>query len=399
MSEKRTRWLGMAAGGAVFVGAAAVGGLLWQGSVFDDQFEDVARKLSDDGVKVGLSISVEETNRHLMGRDLSVTVKDEHFAFRWTGQATFGFGTTATLALDREYGSAPQLPELGLDGFEDQIKVKADLSGDLSYEWTVKPFRIKDDPVLCSVAGFTLTADKDLKHTDMLWHGMTCQANDERLVTGPVVMTASEDATQGRIEVEVKGGELTSQGVGGLVTMEGYTLHSLQTRQKVDEQKGETAKATTPQAPEYEQQWTWTVSKLKLDGQTAFDSWKGKLRLMNLPESFVTQMAEGAMVDVQSLLPLLLATDMKAKLEECTFERQQKQASVTGQLGREPTQWGSFTVKIDREFASDEPVWMDSVKELVADGALRASEGDDQGPWVSQIDITDEGILVNGRVY
>lgn len=42
---------------------------------------------------------------------------------------------------------------------------------------------------------------------------------------------------------------------------------------------------------------------------------------------------------------------------------------------------------------------MDSVKELVADGALRASEGDDQGPWVSQIDITDEGILVNGRVY
>lgn len=105
------------------------------------------------------------------------------------------------------------------------------------------------------------------------------------------------------------------------------------------------------------------------------------------------------MVDVQSLLPLLLATDMKAKLEECTFERQQKQASVTGQLGREPTQWGSFTVKIDREFASDEPVWMDSVKELVADGALRASEGDDQGPWVSQIDITDEGILVNGRVY
>lgn len=334
-----------------------------------------------------------------MGRDLSVTVKDEHFAFRWTGQATFGFGTTATLALDREYGSAPQLPELGLDGFEDQIKVKAGLSGDLSYEWTVKPFRIKDDPVLCSVAGFTLTADKDLKHTDMLWHGMTCQANDERLVTGPVVMTASEDATQGRIEVEVKGGELTSQGVGGLVTMEGYTLHSLQTRQKVDEQKGETAKATTPQAPEYEQQWTWTVSKLKLDGQTAFDSWKGKLRLMNLPESFVTQMAEGAMVDVQSLLPLLLATDMKAKLEECTFERQQKQASVTGQLGREPTQWGSFTVKIDREFASDEPVWMDSVKELVADGALRASEGDDQGPWVSQIDITDEGILVNGRVY
>ncbi len=209
---------------------------------------------------------------------------------------------------------------------------------------------------------------------------MTCQANDERLVTVPVVMTASEDATQGRIEVEVKGGELTSQGVGGLVTMEGYTLHSLQTRQKVDEQKGETTKATTPQAPEYEQQWTWTVSKLKLDDQTAFDSWKGKLRLMNLPESFVTQMAEGAMVDVQSLLPLLLATDMKAKLEECTFERQQKQASVTGQLGREPTQWGSFTVKIDREFASDEPVWMDSVKELVADGALRASEGDDQGP-------------------
>ena len=63
MSEKRTRWLGMAAGGAVFVGAAAVGGLLWQGSVFDDQFEDVARKLSDDGVKVGLSISVEETRR------------------------------------------------------------------------------------------------------------------------------------------------------------------------------------------------------------------------------------------------------------------------------------------------------------------------------------------------
>ena len=94
-------------------------------------------------------------------------------------------------------------------------------------------------------------------------------------------------------------------------------------------------------------------------------------------------------------MPLILSNDLKAKLEECVFERQQKQVSITGQLARESNQLGSFTVNIDREFAQDEPVWTDSVKELVSEGALRESEG----AWVSQIDITEEGILVNGRVY
>ena len=390
MSEKRAQWFGVAAGGAVLLGAVAAGGILWQGTVFDQQFEEIARKLSDDGVKVGLSISAEEIARSFTGREVAITVKDGQLAFRWTGRATFGFGTKAKLTLDREFGSAPELPNFGLDGYEDQIKVNVGLTGDATYEWTVKPFRVKDDPVLCSVAGFTLTADKHLKKTDLLWHGMTCQADEERLVTGPVSIKAHEDGAEGRIEVQVKGGELTSQGVGGLVTVEGYTLHSLQTRQKVNESQTET---TTP--PLYEQQWTWTLSQLKLDGQTALDGWKGKVRLENVPESFIAQMATGALVDVEMLMPLILSNDLKAKLEECVFERQQKQVSITGQLARESNQLGSFTVNIDREFAQDEPVWTDSVKELVSEGALRESEG----AWVSQIDITEEGILVNGRVY
>lgn len=112
------------------VGCAALAAALGLGAglihMEKSAFSDALRSLADAAPE-GVSIDADITASDFFSTDFSVRIgeaQENGFAARWNGRATFGLGTVVRATLDDRRDLGRLLPDLGIAGFRDELRIE-----------------------------------------------------------------------------------------------------------------------------------------------------------------------------------------------------------------------------------------------------------------------------------
>ncbi len=112
------------------VGCAALAAALGLGAglihMEKSAFSDALRSLADAAPE-GVSIDADITASDFFSTDFSVRIgeaQENGFAARWNGRATFGLGTVVRATLDDRRDLGRLLPDLGIAGFRDKLRIE-----------------------------------------------------------------------------------------------------------------------------------------------------------------------------------------------------------------------------------------------------------------------------------
>ncbi len=404
MSEGKNfgRTLGIGAGVLVIAAAAGAGLVWWQGSIFDAQFDDFAKRLSDEGAKAGLNVSAEITERNFAGRGLMLLVSTGGVEFRWLGNASFGFGTTARLALDPLYGTAVDFPKLGLKGLQDELLVKSSFTGkDVHYSWRVKPFSFTDSGsgwVNCEVGAQTLTGSGHLDKARYDWEGLTCRAEGETLKLGKTALDYRNLAPE-YLDADT---HFTTEGLD--FSGPDLKLGLQKTRISVSTRKeAQTASAAGEPSESASSKLSIAYDVgfdgLKADGRQLFDSWQTKVRFLHVPEMLAAQLAvssaAGNPFATLSLLEAAFRDDgLTMELDESRLLRGKGEAVLSGRVAQDGERFGAFSFTMDPAVAADVPEVLVELEVLKNSGFLQSVDG----RLTSHIEIQSDGtVLANGK--
>ncbi len=373
------RW-GAIAGCLVLAGAGSAGAILWQASTFDANFADIQKKLTDEGARQGFIVVVEETGRDWRSRDLSVRFGGPGVDMRWTGKATFGFGTSAMLTLDTAYGTAAQFEELGIVGYSDKITLESALaSADLKWSWETVPFKIMEDKViLADVGAMSLTGTGDMTAANFKLDGLMVGDKAEKLVVNTLTADFKADVEDMRnSSVSWKIASFNYEGGEEKVALGESTLTMgirVTGEQKQTDQDGRKVPSAI-----FSLDYGMKLGAMDEAGVRLWDEWEARAEVNEIPEKLLTSLAFHQPEDRFGVLAYLQYAfhrqGLNINLPVNVWRLQGAEASVTGKLVDTDTGLGFFEVKIDSAFADNVPELKQETDIWVKEGLLREEEG------------------------
>ena len=373
------RW-GAIAGCLVLAGAGSAGAVLWQASTFDALFADIQKKLTDEGARQGLIVVAEETGRDWRSRDLSVRFGGPGVDLRWTGKATFGFGTAAELTLDTAYGTAAQFEELGIAGYSDKITIESSLtSTDLKWGWEALPFKIMEEKtVLAQVGAMSLTGTGDMTSATFKLDGLTAGDQTEKLVLKRLTADFKADAEDMRnSSVAWKLESFNYDGGEEKVALGESTL-TMGIRVTGEEKQKDKEGRKVPSAI-FSLDYGMKLGAMDEAGERLWDEWEARAEVNEIPEKLLTSLAFHTPEERFGVLAYLQYAfhrqGLNINVPVNVWRLKGAEASVTGKLVDTDAGLGSFDVKIDSTFTDHVPELKQETDAWVKEGLLREEEG------------------------
>ena len=373
------RW-GALAGCLVLAGAGSAGAILWQASTFDAVFADIQKKLTDEGARQGLIVVAEETGRDWRSRDLSVRFGGPGVDLRWTGTATFGFGTTARLTLDSAYGTAAQFEALGISGYSDKITIESSMTGaDLTWGWEAMPFKILEEKaVLADIGAMSLTGSGDLTAATFTLDGLTAGDATEKLTVNKLTADFKADKKDMRNSSVVwKLGAFSYEGGEEKVALGESTL-TVGIRVTGEEEKKDKEGHPIPSAF-FSLDYDMKLGAMDEAGERLWDEWQARAEVNRIPEKLLTSLAFHTPEERFGVLAYLQYAfhrqGLNINVPLNAWRLKGAEASVTGRLADTDVGLGTFEVAIDSAFTEAVPELKQETDAWVQEGLLVNEEG------------------------
>ena len=164
--------------GVVVIAALGLGAGLIQ--MEKRAFDDALRSLAEEAPE-GISIDTDVTASNFFSTEFSVRIAEtsgawgvKELAARWSGRATFGFGTVVRASLDDRRDLGRLLAEYGVAGFRDELLIKwAPWKSTLPVSWRTAGFDfLPDSSLACTVEPLRFEGElKDGRFVRFDWTG------------------------------------------------------------------------------------------------------------------------------------------------------------------------------------------------------------------------------------
>lgn len=366
--------LGTVLGCVVLVGTGSIGAVIWQGNTFDAVFDDLSVRLANEAQREGFTLVAEESGRTWHSRDISLRFSAPGIDLQWKGTADFGWGTTATLLLDTDYGTAADFEKLGIVGYEDSIVLESGLKGlvdgNFDWRWSAKPFTFNENGVpLCEVGGMSLNGGGDLTSARFVLDGI-------RAGEGAIKISS------GRITGDFKADSQESRNSSVLWKMMSFNYEDNYQKVAIGESSvSVSAKVTSAKGEPvvYQLDYGMDIGSTDDDGHRLWDLWKVRAEVHKVPEKLITSMAFHSPDQAFGVFAYMQYAfhrqGLTIHLPVNEWHLGDSQASFTGTLADTQEGLGSFDVVIDRAFAEKVPELKSETKAWLEEGLLREEEG------------------------
>lgn len=378
-------------GSAVLLCGAALGGLYWQGNLFDKQFSEASAQAAQSLKGSGFGIRGEELARGLRYRDIAIYVKTDGNEYRWTGRVDFGLHPTATLSLDKKWGAARALAGR-VTGFSDRLTLTTDYAGrNAHFRWRVSPFIAKTaDGYECSVGESTLEGPiASAANLSLTTGALRCKAGKNwfRIGTGHTGIKFDRKAQSADISTSVDGMLVKDNGTSVDIRRIFFSSAGQPSEKNSDPKKIRFVDAS----------WALSLEDIQ-SGANHTDRFAFGMRFTNLSEKFALKLAAfSVFADSDTVLDLLVDSIKKdgliVEVPELSVTRNGGTASFSGKLGIEKNDFGRFSVNVNPVTFSDISELRDAVAVVTGLGHLTSQDG------VLRADIVlkENGLFVNGK--
>lgn len=380
------------AGSAVLLCGAALGGLYWQGSLFDKQFSEASAQAAQSLKGSGFEIRGEELARGLRYRDIAIYFKGNGDEYRWTGRVDFGMQPTAVLSLDKKWGAAPAFAGR-VKGFSDRLIVSTDYAGrNAHFRWRVSPFIAQTaDGYECNMGESILEGPAaSAANLSLTTGALRCKAGKNwfRLGTGHAGIRFDRNAQSADINASVDG--LLLKDDGSSVDIRKIAVSSVA---KPSQKNSDPAQSRFVDAS-----WSFSFDDIQIDAIHT-DRFAFGMSFTNLSEMLALQLAAlGDKPDSDKVLELFVDSVKKdgliAEVSEFALSRNGGTTSFDGRIGIENDELGRFSVKIDPATFKDISDMREAVALVTGLGQLQSEDG----ILKANVVLKENGIYLNGKL-
>lgn len=387
---------GIAAGAAVLAAACAAGFLYWEGTVFDAKFDDFAKQLSESSTEADYAFGAEITDRSLTRRGVALTLRAGDVLLRWTGAVHLGFGFSGDLALDHTFGSAGDLKALGIEGYSDAIHAEArPFSDEVSYRWDMKPFSVTDreSGLTCKLGETRIAHTGALTGSDRQLTadsgGVTCTDGETSLAISSIALKGSgvglADLKQSLPEgkVDLKLGAIVYRGAGEALTVEKTSIATEAVGHAKD----------NPRPDAFDLTYVISFDGITVGEKQQLDGWTTRFQLVNATPELIAALSSEQMTGW--LEHAFKSEGLQFNLDESTLRIGDAKATLAGHFAWDGKRLGALSVTIDKKIGELAPEWGRDLEAIQKQGLL-ADSGE---AWTSHIEVTSNGIYVQGRRY